>query len=190
MQGAGVAGGCTARSFTPKPGQSVDHENGNGLDNRKDNLRLRSQAENCRNKNIHYNSKTGFKGVLRRRQAFTASIRFGGRLINLGSFDNAQDAAKAYDQAAIRYYGQFARTNFHVPGFQCANDKPPKHLAVATKARTLSGEKNPHAKLSSKQVRAIRYAFKSASCSSLAKVFNVGTGAIWEIRTGKSYQSI
>jgi hypothetical protein len=91
---------------------------------------------------------------------------------------------------AIDFYGQFARTNFHIPGFQCLQDQPPETLPRATKAKILNGEKHPRAKLSSRQVRAIRYAFRSATDRALAKMFGVSAGAMSHIRTGKSYRWI
>ena len=71
-----------------KPGQDVDHKNGDGLDNRKSNLRLCSDSQNAMNRKIRADNKTGFKGVYWRkdRQACRAYIEVGGREIHLGYF--------------------------------------------------------------------------------------------------------
>src|SRR5271166_1162595 len=175
-----------------KPGQLIEHVNGNGLDNQKKNLRLCSSSQNLMNRNVGRNNKSGFKGVYwhKKNRVFCACIAMDRTTVHLGCFDSVEQAAKAYDEAAIRYYGKFARTNFHIPGVQCLRDQPPKFSHVATKARVLNGEKSPQAKLSHRQVRAIRYAFKSASTYSLAEMFNVNRKTISLIRNNRTWRPL
>jgi hypothetical protein len=78
----------------------VDHINGNTLDNRKQNLRICSPAENARNSKVstRKDKTTKFKGVRQRKdnKKFQARIRVNRKLINLGHYDKVEDAAKAY----------------------------------------------------------------------------------------------
>lgn len=93
----------------------IDHKNRNGLDNRDDNLRPCTHGQNKANKERKKNSISGFKGVSRQNcksVRWFAVIGVQCRHITLGSFSSIEDAARAYDRAAIRYYGEFARTNF------------------------------------------------------------------------------
>lgn len=95
--------------------QIVDHINGDGLDNRKANLRSASQVENARNRRVRIDAETAFKGVKRTgRQSnpWRAVIRHGGAQIHLGVFPTVEDAARAYDAAARTHHGEFARLNF------------------------------------------------------------------------------
>jgi hypothetical protein len=91
----------------------VDHVNGDGLDNRRSNLRVATHAQN------QYNQKprggtSAFKGVAFDRQTgrWRAKIVLRGRTIHLGRFEDERDAAAAYDVAARDLFGRFARTNF------------------------------------------------------------------------------
>jgi len=97
----------------PLDTQVVDHINGNGLDNRRINLRICEQLHNTQNRALNKNSSTGYKGVSRRTATskFTASIRVKGTKIHLGNFTFAVDAARAYNEAAVKYFGDFARLN-------------------------------------------------------------------------------
>jgi hypothetical protein len=93
----------------------VDHKNGNALDNRRANLRLATSSQNNCNRRINKSkSYSQFRGVCfeRRRRILYAKIKVHGKSIYLGSFDNEIDAAKAYDAAAKKYFGEFARLNF------------------------------------------------------------------------------
>lgn len=98
------------RLLTEAPrGLDVDHINGNGLDNRRSNLRIATRSQNLQNKR----SKTpGFKGVRKRDDCVRWEARIGSK--TLGMFDIEIDAAKAYDAAAKSLYGEFAKTNFEV----------------------------------------------------------------------------
>lgn len=92
----------------------TDHINGDKLDNRRQNLRICSQLENTRNRKKRGDCKLQFKGISKNNgsQNFSSNIKIKGERISLGSFKTQLEAAKAYDQAAIKYYGEFARLNF------------------------------------------------------------------------------
>ena len=92
----------------------TDHINGDGLDNRRANLRQASVQENNRNKRRYANNTSGFKGVALRRESgrWRAYINCDGRRTNLGTFSSPIEAALAYDSAAVEAFGPFARLNF------------------------------------------------------------------------------
>jgi hypothetical protein len=90
----------------------VDHRNGDGLDNRRSNLRPADNAKNQMNQAMRSNNTSGFKGVSRHRLKWRAEITLGGTRIGLGSFATPQEAARAYDAAAVELFGEYARPNF------------------------------------------------------------------------------
>ena len=92
-------------------GLVIDHINGNGLDNRRSNLRIATYSQNIANSHKPVRSKSGFKGVHKFRKAWIASIRKDGVQRHLGVFDNPRDAARAFDEAALFLHGEFAKTN-------------------------------------------------------------------------------
>lgn len=98
------------------PGIEVDHINGDGLDNRRCNLRMANRLENTRNRRLDADNTTGFKGIrlkpdTPRARPWEARIPINGRRVSLGHFATAEEAARAYDNAALRFFGEFARTN-------------------------------------------------------------------------------
>jgi hypothetical protein len=90
----------------------VDHENSNGLDNQRGNLRPATRVQNAQNRRRNKNSTTGFKGVVldRRTGLYRARIAADGRRVSLGAFATASAAHEAYCSAAARLHGTFART--------------------------------------------------------------------------------
>jgi hypothetical protein len=92
----------------------VDHINGDRLDNRRSNLRLATNQQNCWNQGLGKRNTSGFKGVSwhSRDLIFAAHIRADGRIKTLGRFADAISAARAYDEAARKHYGEFSRLNF------------------------------------------------------------------------------
>ena len=98
-----------------QPGQIIDHINGNGLDNRRCNLRFVTHRENSIN-SIRRQSNTGYRGVWRKPRksggyAYKASICNFGVITRLGTFDTAEEAARAYNRAAQELHGEFAWLN-------------------------------------------------------------------------------
>lgn len=95
------------------PGQQVDHKNGNGLDDRRANLRLATGSQNSANGAPPKNNTTGYRGVsfFRRDGNYTAKIRVNWRWRYLGYFPTAWEAAEAYNRAALEAWGEFAWQN-------------------------------------------------------------------------------
>lgn len=92
----------------------VDHVDGDGLNNRRANLRPASDGQNSANKRLYKNSATGFKGVCVDRETgkYRAYIQVERKWQHLGMFDCPKDAARAYDAAARELFGEYARPNF------------------------------------------------------------------------------
>ncbi len=108
-----------------KPGQQVDHVNGDGLDNRRENLRFASQRQNMQNRTYKQAGTTSrFRGVSWREDArkWRATIGAGpigadghAKVLYLGYFACEEAAARAYDAAARQHFGAFACVNFPEP---------------------------------------------------------------------------
>jgi hypothetical protein len=97
-------------------GAIVDHIDGNGLRNTKSNLRICTYSENARNRIGVKTNPSGFKGVKRkphlRKRPWVASIQTNKKVVHLGCFATPEEAARAYDEAALLFHGPFARLNF------------------------------------------------------------------------------
>lgn len=91
-------------------GLFTDHINRNKLDNRKENLRNATNSQNQSNR--RFIGKFGFKGVHASREKYRARIKDGNKLLNLGTFTTAEEAARAFDKKAKELHGEFAFTNF------------------------------------------------------------------------------
>lgn len=92
----------------------VDHVNGDTLDNRRSNLRFATNSQNIANQKLRDGRK--FRGTTFKHGKFFAQLHTGGKNHNLGSYEKEEDAARAYDAAALRHFGEFARLNFPQEG--------------------------------------------------------------------------
>jgi len=95
------------------PEKCVDHINGNKLDNRKQSLRLCTSTENCRNRGMQINNTSGYKGVnwYPQTNKWRAHIKVNGVSKHIEYSETKEEAALAYNKAAIEYFGEFARLN-------------------------------------------------------------------------------
>lgn len=97
---------------------ATDHINGNGLDNRRANLRIATTQTNAFNRgkpNVLCTSK--YKGVLRRKgkNGWETRLKYNGKAIHLGVFLTEREGAMAYNYAAKLMFGEFARLNENAP---------------------------------------------------------------------------
>ena len=116
---------------TVPSGYRIDHEDGDGLNNVRNNLRLATHSQNMHNlKRIRLNSSSGFHGVSKRGGRWWVRIQANGNRVDLGVFENKEAGARAYDAAARKYFKEFARYNF-------PDEQPPYG--------TLPGETKPEA---------------------------------------------
>ena len=92
-------------------GLLVDHINGDGLDNRRSNLRLATMAQNQHNVGLRRDNASGFKGVMwhKRSARWRAAIVCNGRKIHLGGHKTAEAAYDAYVEASKLYHGPYGR---------------------------------------------------------------------------------
>lgn len=96
-------------------GTMIDHIDHDGLNNCRNNIRICTPCQNARNSSKSRFKKSKYKGVWfdesDGKKRIRSGIRINGKLINLGSFKSEHDAGLAYDEAAKKYFGEFANIN-------------------------------------------------------------------------------
>ncbi len=96
----------------PLPGFQIDHINGDKLDNRRSNLRVCTHQQNSINQGKRPGTTSKYKGVTQLGRRWRAQIWHNGKRHHLGCYATEADAAREYDEAAIRLFGSFANLNF------------------------------------------------------------------------------
>ncbi len=93
------------------PEIEVDHINGDRLDNRWVNLRYVNGSQNAMNRGLYRTNTSGKKGVYwsKSKNKWESAIRCNGKRYNLGVFSDIDDAARAYNEAALKHFGEYAR---------------------------------------------------------------------------------
>jgi len=99
--------------LNPKKKDLVDHINGDGLDNQRQNLRVATAQQNAWNSRRMKRNTSGFRGVSKHSKSklWQARIYFGGKTFFLGLFDSPMEAAKRYQEYAKKLRGEFASEN-------------------------------------------------------------------------------
>ena len=103
------------RQILGYPKARVDHKDRNKLNNIRSNLRILSRSGlNQANAERRSDNRSGYKGVCfdKRRSKWNAEIQANKKRKSLGAFTSAEEAAKAYDKAAKKLFGEFACLNF------------------------------------------------------------------------------
>lgn len=90
------------------PPSFIDHINRDRADNRIENLRLATHAQNTRNSRQRADITTRLKGVTPRNNKFLAQIQHNKKKLHLGYFNTPEEAHEAYKQAALKHHGEFA----------------------------------------------------------------------------------
>ncbi len=95
------------------PDDQVDHINQIKNDNAWENLRACTQSQNQGNAGTRRDNTSGYKGVSwhKRRNKWMAAMKVEGKSIHLGYFEDLNEAARAYNQAALKYFGEYAYLN-------------------------------------------------------------------------------
>lgn len=95
-------------------GIKSDHKDGDGLNSRRENLRICTNSQNLQNRGRQKNNTSGFTGVHfhKATNRWQAYITINQKRIHLGLFDTAIKAARAYNKKARELFGEFAKTNF------------------------------------------------------------------------------
>ena len=94
-----------------KKGEQVDHIDGDGLNNQKNNLRIASYSQNGANRKVVNKKYSKYLGVYKTHDKWQAATRKNKILYVAGYFDNEKDAALAYNKIAFLHHGEFAKLN-------------------------------------------------------------------------------
>lgn len=91
--------------------QSVDHVDGNGLNDQRENLRCCEHHQNLSNRGKNLNNTSGFKGVHLNKNRWVAAIWSENKIYYLGRFKTKEEAAIIYNKKATELHGEFAKLN-------------------------------------------------------------------------------
>lgn len=164
---------------TPK-GKYTDHRNRCKLDNTRRNLRVATPVQSVRNTGVKSNTSSGFKGVSWSSQhgGWGAQIKTEKKLVWLGYFKTAESAAAAYDEAAKKYFGEFAVLNNAI-------GNPSDKLA------RLRGVNHPCAKQTEDEVHDIRRRLAAGESQySISKLYKINPRRTWEIAHRKTWAHV
>ncbi len=111
------------RYLMGEPKGVVDHKNGDTLNNKRSNLRITDCSGNASNAKKGKNNTTGYKGVvfIDKKRKYRAQICVNYKNISGGFFNTAIEAARRYDELAIKFQGEYARLNFPISDEECNN---------------------------------------------------------------------
>lgn len=171
-------------------GMMTDHKDLNTLNNLRDNLRLCTHSENMRNKTRRTPGLSKFKGVTKCKGKFIAICSIGGKQQRLGTFCDELDAAAAYNTAALKEFGEFARLNdltnpdnpFPIPPLPVlpVGPRPPRHLPL--------GEEVPRSTLTNEMVLGIvAFGKDGYQNKEIAKRYGIDPSTVSQIRGGKRW---
>ncbi len=171
--------------------QECDHIDGNGLNNQKNNLRVCSRQQNRHNSKSNKCSSSQYKGVAWHKQhkKWGANITINEKAISLGSFNDELQAARAYDLAAIYYFGDFANTNFNESNYENLTFDPNKH--VGRFQPDTRGSKHGGSKLTETKVITIKRLLREMITQrEIARRFGVHETIISKIKLGKAWKHV
>lgn len=158
----------------------VDHIDHNGINNQRSNLRLCTQSQNMMNAQRRHNGSSRYKGVALHatKMYFGASLQVNGHTKYLGIFKSENEAANTYNEAAKKYFGEFANLNI------LGDD-------VVLPSISQYGEHCKFAKLTKKQVISILERLNAGEKQiHIAKEFSVRQCTISAIKRGKLWNSV
>lgn len=101
-------------------GEFPDHINHDTLDHRRENLRKATHSQNCSNRRTRTDNTSGYRGVWRHNKRWQTEVVKEGVSVFCGTFSTAEEAARAYDEAAKKHHGEFAQLNF--PNLHVSNN--------------------------------------------------------------------
>ncbi len=128
-------------------GMQIDHINGNGLDNRRVNLRVCTVKQNQQNASKRAISSSRFKGVAWIRKKWIARITLNYRTMHIGSYHDEVRAAQAYDEKAAELFGEFANLNFPSQKAKLISEKKQNTSQAACPPPATSGGKHKYVDL-------------------------------------------
>jgi hypothetical protein len=167
--------GSLHRIITEHKFPLIDHCNRNGMDNRRSNLRPATNNENSYNQRKRLNGISKLKGAGSRPNGrWHARIRADGRVIDLGIFATENEAATAYDQAALLHHGEFA----------CISPLEPVNQLKRISKRVLKGWENGKSTLREHEVQEIRQLLLESvlSAREIGEKYGVTASAIYAIK--------